>query len=42
VSSQGDSVVVSVRADVRGPGGLFQFLPGLPVTARAVAAKEPA
>jgi hypothetical protein len=42
VSSQGDSVVVSVRADVRGPGGLFRFLPGLPVTARAVAAKEPA
>jgi hypothetical protein len=41
VSSEGDSVVVSVRAEVHGPGGLLRFLPGLPVAARAVAAKEP-
>jgi hypothetical protein len=30
-----------VVADVRGPGGLFAFLPALPVSAEAVAAEEP-
>lgn len=35
-----DSVVVSARAEVVGPGGLFDFLPGVTVRARAVAAVE--
>ncbi len=38
---QGDGVVrVHVAADVAGPAGLFGFLPGLEVDARAVAASE--
>lgn len=41
VSRPGDEVVVSVGADVRGPGGVFGFLPPVTVTARAVAAEEP-
>lgn len=36
----GESVVVTVSAQVSGPGGLFDFLPGFPVRARAVAALE--
>jgi hypothetical protein len=41
VREEGDTVVVRVRADVRGPGGLFAFLPGVQVDAEAVAAREP-
>jgi hypothetical protein len=41
VGATGDTVVVRVRAEVRGPGGLFDFLPGVRVGAEAVAAKEP-
>ena len=41
ISDDGSTVVVSVRAEVRGPGGLLRFLPGLTVSSRAVAAKEP-
>lgn len=41
ISDHGDTVTVSVAADVRGPGGLFAFVPALRVDARAVAAKEP-
>jgi Flp pilus assembly protein TadG len=33
-------VVVDVTAEVRGPGGLFRFAPGVTVDARAVAAAE--
>ena len=35
------AVVVRVSSEVRGPGGLFRFLPGSTVDAEAVAAKEP-
>lgn len=41
VHEDGDTVVVRVRAQVRGPQGLFRFLPGVHVDAEAVAAKEP-
>jgi Flp pilus assembly protein TadG len=41
VSRSGDDVVVRVAADVRGPGGVFGFLPPVEVTAQAVAAEEP-
>lgn len=41
VREDGDTVVVQVRARVRGPQGLFRFVPGVPVEAEAVAAKEP-
>jgi hypothetical protein len=37
-----DTVVVRVRAEVRGALGLFSFLPAVDVDAEAVAAKEPA
>jgi len=37
-----DTVVVRVRAEVRGALGLFSFLPAVNVDAEAVAAKEPA
>lgn len=40
VDDQGDTVKVSVQADVRGPGGLFHFLPSVQVDAHTVAAKE--
>jgi hypothetical protein len=33
-------VVATARARVTGPGGLFRFLPGVTVRARAVAATE--
>ena len=33
-------VVVDVSAEVRGPGGLIRFLPGVTVEAEAVAATE--
>lgn len=40
VSRQQDTVVVTVRAPVQGPGGFFAFLPELDVHAQAVAAVE--
>lgn len=36
-----DVVRVRVAADLRGPGGLFGFLPGVQVDAEALAALEP-
>ena len=41
VSRSGDEVRAHVVAEVRGPGGLFAFLPAVPVGAEAVAAAEP-
>ena len=41
VQQDGDTVVVRVRATVRGPHGLLAFLPGVDVQAEAVAAQEP-
>ncbi|MGH3371011.1 MAG: TadE family type IV pilus minor pilin [Nocardioidaceae bacterium] len=41
VQDGADEVRVAVVASVRGPGGLFGFLPALEVDARSVAAKEP-
>jgi hypothetical protein len=41
VRDEGDTVEVSVDSPVRGPGGIFAFLPTFHVTARAVAAQEP-
>lgn len=41
VHEEGDVVRARVVADVRGPGGLFGFLPGVEVDAEAVAALEP-
>ena len=40
IDDQGDTVKVSVQADVHGPGGLFRFLPSVWVDAETVAAKE--
>jgi hypothetical protein len=41
VTDEGETVLVSVEAPVRGPGGLFGFLPAYRVRATAVAAQEP-
>lgn len=41
ISEQGETVQVSVTAEVRGPGGLFRFLPSVQVDAQTVAAAEP-
>ncbi len=41
VHEDGETVVVRVRAQVRGPQGLFRFVPAVHVDAEAVAAKEP-
>jgi hypothetical protein len=41
VADEGDTVVVTVDAPVRGPGGLFEFLPSYHARATAVAAEEP-
>ena len=41
VSRSDGSVIVHVVAEVRGPGGLLSFLPGVPVSSEAVAAEEP-
>jgi hypothetical protein len=38
--TDGDAVVAQVRATVRGPGGLFGFLPAVVVRSEAVAATE--
>lgn len=40
VQERTGTLVVTVSAEVRGPGGLFRFLPGVEVDAEAVAAKE--
>ena len=40
LAADGDTVVAQVRARVRGPGGLFGFLPGVVVGSEAVAARE--
>lgn len=41
VADEEGEVRVRVVAKVRGPGGLFAFLPGVQVDAEAVAAEEP-
>jgi hypothetical protein len=41
VQQRDDVVVVRVRSQVRGPGGLLDFLPKTQVHAEAVAAREP-
>jgi len=41
VRDEGDTIEVTVSAPVRGPGGLFGFLPTYVARASAVAAKEP-
>jgi hypothetical protein len=41
VRDEGETIEVSVDSAVRGPGGIFAFLPTYHVTARAVAAQEP-
>lgn len=41
VRDKGDTVEVTVDAPVRGPGGLFAFVPAYHVRASAVAAQEP-
>jgi len=40
LSRSGSTVQAEVAAVVRGPGGLFSFLPGVTVHARSVAAVE--
>lgn len=39
---EGDRVAVTASADVAGPGGMFDFLPGITVSSRAVALMEEA
>jgi hypothetical protein len=41
VESGSGTVVVTVNAPMRGPIGIFSFLPKFEVSARAVAAQEP-
>ena len=41
VQDEGDTILVTVEAPVRGPGGIFTFVPSYHVRARAVAAQEP-
>ena len=41
VRDGGGTVVVSVREKVRGPAGMFAFLPSVGVHAEAVTAQEP-
>ena len=41
VSATGDRVTAEAQGRVSGPGGLFGFLPGVTLHARAVAAAEP-
>lgn len=40
VTGDGDAVQVRVESQVKGPGGLFDFLPSVTLTARAVARAE--
>jgi hypothetical protein len=41
VVDEGETIVVTVSAPVRGPGGLFGFLPAYRARASAIAAQEP-
>ena len=41
VRDEGGTIVVTVDAPVRGPGGIFAFLPAYHARASAVAAREP-
>lgn len=41
VLEESGAVRVHVVAEIRGPGGIFSFLPGVEVEGDAVAAKEP-
>lgn len=41
IRRDGDVVRVETTAEVKGPGGLFRFLPGVAVRSRAVARVEP-
>lgn len=41
VRDEGDTILVTVDAPVRGPGGIFGFLPAYHARASAVAAEEP-
>lgn len=41
VVDHGETVTVTVAAEVEGPGGLFRFLPAVSVDAEAVTAQEP-
>jgi hypothetical protein len=41
VHDEGATIEVTVDAEVRGPGGIFGFLPAYHARAAAVAAKEP-
>lgn len=41
VRDEGETILVTVEAPVRGPAGIFAFLPTHRVSARAVAAEEP-
>lgn len=40
-ATEGDRVTVMASADVRGPGGLFAFLPAVTVRSTAVTLEEP-
>lgn len=42
VRNEGETVVVVIRADVHGPGGIFGFVPGHEIRAEAVAVRESA
>jgi Flp pilus assembly protein TadG len=41
VRTRGDRVVVRATAEVKGPGGLFSFLPGVHLESIATTAREP-
>lgn len=41
ITRGGSQVEVTASVEVRGPGGLFSFLPGVTVASHAVAAQEP-
>jgi hypothetical protein len=41
VQGQGERVVVRATAEVKGPGGLFSFLPGVHLETTATTAREP-
>ena len=41
VRDEGDTIIVTVDAPVRGPGGLFAFLPTYHARSEAVTAQEP-
>ena len=41
VQGRGDRVVVRATAEVKGPGGLFSFLPGVHLETTATTAREP-